>query len=81
MRPDLKTQTGVRYIGIYVNRMAPIHYREIEGGSPGFLRCSLFLPPSLAGLGAACYMEHHGHIVTGMNNQVVWGTPHVFAVF
>jgi molybdopterin-containing oxidoreductase family membrane subunit len=26
-------------------------------------------------------MEHHGHYVTGMNNQIVWGTPHVFAVF
>jgi molybdopterin-containing oxidoreductase family membrane subunit len=23
----------------------------------------------------------HGHIVTGMNNQVVWGLPHVFAIF
>jgi Ni/Fe-hydrogenase subunit HybB-like protein len=33
------------------------------------------------GLGAAWYMEHHGHIVTGMNNEVVWGTPHVFAIF
>jgi len=33
------------------------------------------------GLGAALYMEHNGHIVTGMNNQVVWGLPHVFAVF
>ncbi|EXJ14785.1 Sulfite reduction-associated complex DsrMKJOP protein DsrP [Imhoffiella purpurea] len=27
------------------------------------------------------YMEHQGHWVTGMNNAVVWGTPHVFAVF
>ena len=27
------------------------------------------------------YMEHHGHWVTGMTNQVIWGTPHVFAVF
>jgi len=35
----------------------------------------------LAGLGAAFVMEHHGHIVTGMNNQIVWGLPHVFAVF
>lgn len=33
------------------------------------------------GLGAVGYIEHHGHIVTGMNNQVVWGLPHVFAVF
>jgi Ni/Fe-hydrogenase subunit HybB-like protein len=35
----------------------------------------------LAGLGAAFYMEHNGHIVTGMTNQIVWGMPHVFAVF
>jgi molybdopterin-containing oxidoreductase family membrane subunit len=34
----------------------------------------------VAGL-AALYMEHEGHWVTGMTNQVVWGTPHVFAVF
>jgi len=32
-------------------------------------------------LGAVVYTEHHGHIVTGMNNQVVWGLPHVFAIF
>ncbi|BCB28470.1 oxidoreductase [Sulfurimicrobium lacus] len=35
----------------------------------------------LIGLGAAHYMETHGHVVTGMNNQIVWGLPHVFAVF
>ncbi len=34
-----------------------------------------------AGLGAAYYMEEHGHVVTGMNNQIVWGMPHVFAIF
>ena len=26
-------------------------------------------------------MEVEGHYVTGMNNRVVWGLPHVFAVF
>ncbi len=35
----------------------------------------------LAGAGAFYYMEHHGHYVTGMNNQIVWGMPHVFAIF
>lgn len=35
----------------------------------------------LAGLAAAHFMEVHGHIVTGMDNQVVWGLPHVFAIF
>lgn len=33
------------------------------------------------GFGSALYMEHHGHVVTGMNNQIVWGLPHVFAIF
>lgn len=35
----------------------------------------------LAGLASAYYMEHNGHWVTGMDNQIVWGLPHVFAVF
>ncbi|MBL8341034.1 MAG: polysulfide reductase NrfD [Rubrivivax sp.] len=33
-----------------------------------------------AGLFAAHQMEVQGHIVTGMDNQVVWGLPHVFAI-
>ena len=36
---------------------------------------------SAIGLAAALYMEHAGHVVTGMNNQIVWGLPHVFAIF
>jgi molybdopterin-containing oxidoreductase family membrane subunit len=36
---------------------------------------------ALAGFAAAHYMEAHGHIVTGMNNRIVWGLPHVFAIF
>jgi Ni/Fe-hydrogenase subunit HybB-like protein len=35
----------------------------------------------LTGLYAAHMMEEHGHIITGMNNQIVWGIPHVFAIF
>ncbi len=37
----------------------------------------------ITGIGflAAYYMEHNGHWVTGMNNQIVWGLPHVFAIF
>jgi Ni/Fe-hydrogenase subunit HybB-like protein len=35
----------------------------------------------LMGLYAAHMMEEHGHIITGMNNQIVWGVPHVFAIF
>lgn len=35
----------------------------------------------LMGLYAAHMMELRGHIITGMNNQIVWGMPHVFAIF
>ncbi len=62
--------------------MAHIHYREIEGRSLGFLALLAGLGAIVAlGLGAAWYMEHNGHWVTGMSNQIIWGTPHVFAVF
>ena len=36
---------------------------------------------SAIGFAAALYMEHYGHVVTGMNNQIVWGLPHVVAIF
>jgi len=59
-----------------------VAFREIKGRSPGYyaLLGGLGLL-TLLGLAAAYYMEHMGHIVTGMNNQIVWGMPHVFAVF
>ncbi len=57
-------------------------FREIEGKSVGYyvLLAGLALF-TLLGLLAAHYMETNGHHVTGMTNQVVWGIPHVFAVF
>jgi molybdopterin-containing oxidoreductase family membrane subunit len=59
-----------------------IIYSEIEGRSAGFYGLATVLGGFvLAGLGAALYMEHYGHYVTGMNNQIVWGMPHVFAIF
>ncbi|MCG6932612.1 MAG: polysulfide reductase NrfD [Gallionella sp.] len=36
---------------------------------------------AMMGLYAAHMMEKYGHIITGMNNQIVWGMPHVFAIF
>ena len=36
---------------------------------------------AMAGMYAVHMMESHGHIITGMNNQIVWGLPHVFAIF
>ena len=59
-----------------------IEYREIEGRSGGYwLLVAALGAVTAAGLAGAWTMEHHGHIVTGMTNQVVWGIPHVVAVF
>jgi Ni/Fe-hydrogenase subunit HybB-like protein len=59
-----------------------IAYREIEGRSARFwaLAAGLALLAAL-GLFAAHTMEERGHVITGMTNQIVWGMPHVFAVF
>ncbi len=59
-----------------------LNYREIAGKSTGFwvLLGGLGLLIVLA-LGATLHMEHSGHYVTGMSNQIVWGMPHVFAIF
>jgi Ni/Fe-hydrogenase subunit HybB-like protein len=61
--------------------MKQVDFREIDGGKPFYMLVGFFGLFVLAALGAAYYMEHNGHYVTGMSNQVVWGTPHVFAVF
>jgi len=53
-------------------RIPPAQYWGLLGGLAAVV--------GLGGL-AALYLEHQGHWVTGMNNGVVWGLPHVFAVF
>lgn len=62
--------------------MKKIEYSTIKGHSIayyGLLAGLGFM--MLLGLLAVWYMEHMGHYVTGMTNQVVWGLPHVFAIF
>ena len=62
--------------------MKKVHFSEIRDFTPGYLLIlGITGLMTLLGLGAAYYMEHNGHWVTGMNNEIVWGTPHVFAVF
>jgi molybdopterin-containing oxidoreductase family membrane subunit len=62
--------------------MSKIEYTSVEGkslsyfallGGLGFIM--------LLALASVFYMEHEGHYVTGMTNQIVWGMPHVFAIF
>lgn len=57
-------------------------YRELGGASRRYwgLLALLAIPLALGGA-AYFYIEHYGHIVTGMDNQIVWGMPHVIAVF
>ncbi len=58
------------------------HYSEIKGNNKGFFLMLSVLTLLLGfGLYSALTMEHMGHWITGMNNQVVWGLPHVFAIF
>jgi len=62
--------------------MAVLKFQKLDTHSPTFRTLLGVHVVMLAlGLGAFFYMETHGHIVSGMNNQIVWGTPHVFAVF
>jgi len=62
--------------------VASTQYREIDGRSGGFYALLGALGVLIAaGLAATWSMEHHGHVITGMNNRIVWGMPHVFAIF
>ncbi len=62
--------------------MKQITFTQISGKSTGYYALLGWLAIfAAAALGAAWYMEYNGHYVTGMTNQIVWGMPHVFAVF
>jgi Ni/Fe-hydrogenase subunit HybB-like protein len=62
--------------------MSIIRYEQTQGKSLGFYALIAGLGAFiLAALGGVYFMEHNGHHVTGMNNHIVWGLPHVFALF
>ena len=56
-------------------------YRTIKA-TPGMWGTALILLGFIGAAGLSVLtIEHYGHIITGMNNQIVWGLPHVFAIF
>jgi len=62
--------------------MATIIHRELSAGAWRYYGPLLVLGAIIAaGFAAFVHMETSGHFVTGMDNQVVWGVPHVIAVF
>ena len=62
--------------------MKRIIYSQIDGTGRGFYGLFAFLGAVVLGAAFSVYnMEHAGHWITGMSNQVIWGTPHVFAIF
>ena len=61
--------------------MARTVYQEVTP-TPAIWMIAILMGAFVAAAGfSVLYIEHNGHIVTGMNNQIVWGLPHVFAIF
>ena len=62
--------------------MDHLDFREFRGRGAGHLALvAVLVLVTLAGVLAGHHMDVEGHHVTGMNNRIVWGLPHVFAVF
>ncbi|OOG22472.1 molybdopterin oxidoreductase [Thioalkalivibrio denitrificans] len=58
------------------------HFREIEGRSGGYYGLLALLVIGIGlGIIASLLKGTYGHYITGMDNQIVWGLPHVFAIF
>ena len=61
---------------------AATQYSEIKTRSSGYWTLLVVLAAgALIGVAGAHHMDVEGHHVSGMNNQIVWGIPHVFAIF
>ncbi|MCP4430836.1 MAG: polysulfide reductase NrfD [Gammaproteobacteria bacterium] len=61
--------------------MASTSYQPVT--TDGAFKPAIFVSLILIAIAAiAAYnMEHAGHYITGMNNRVIWGMPHVLAIF
>jgi len=57
-------------------------FAEIRTSTPQYWGLlALLALVAVIGIAAAHHMDVEGHHISGMNNQVVWGLPHVFAIF
>ena len=57
-------------------------YAEIKTSSRRYWGLLILLAlVAVIGFASAHHMDVEGHHITGMNNQIVWGLPHVFAIF
>ncbi len=61
--------------------MKSAYFQSVSSSRSYWLISAIAGVITLAGLIGAEHMESAGHWVTGMSNQVVWGVPHVFAIF
>lgn len=65
-----------------MNKISRVRYQQVDGSGTGFyVLVALLSVLIVVALGAVYFMEHNGHYVTGMSNRIVWGAPHVFAIF
>jgi molybdopterin-containing oxidoreductase family membrane subunit len=61
---------------------ATVKFTEIRTSTPQYWGLLMLLAlVTVIGIAAAHHMDVEGHHISGMNNQVVWGLPHVFAIF
>ena len=59
-----------------------LRYSLLAANTPVYWSTLLLLVSlAISGVLAAHHMDVEGHHITGMNNQIVWGMPHVFALF
>ncbi len=59
-----------------------LRYAEIKTSTPNYWGMLIALALlAIIGFAAAHHMDTEGHHITGMDNQIVWGLPHVFAIF
>lgn len=62
--------------------MQKVNYQQLTGSSKLYwVWMAIFGAVAAVAYLSAHHMETEGHWITGMTNEIVWGLPHVFAIF